>query len=1142
LQLLSDPKSKQLSRESCCLGLAACQGLSDAAQSRGIEGAIENKEQSILLNNRLLKAFGQTTNHGSSAMMETRSQNEQRMRENSNQEAVSASPMTEAFGIEAGETGGAAGVGEAALGAFKEMAAAAHVLGRPDVLYSLMLLSVTHVTWSTAGFRDRYNSSSLLGTGSETSARNQKEIREALKPHMSKLIPRLLRACNDPGKQTREQINALWIGLTGGGADARDLISHHFTQTIDTLLDDATNKLWRARVGACGALADVIVGRSWEDLGGGGLILEDDINSIKDTAASRLLRLYRVSVRSLDDVRLTVRESGEALARSVRSLTVRLCDPNISMEILKGYGTLSTKKRMKLEKSIRMTSTAAAGTVLPWLMKYGLNQPCAEATGFAVSCLLGIVEISKSETLTPVLPELIGHLLLAMSGLEPAALNYFQNRAAGQQSDTSGYDQLERVRLQLAQSGPIASALNKCLEMMKHAPLVSQRKLIPELDSSLRRGAGFATRAATADAVSSLCSVCPLAFKFTGNSTSNPTVRLLRALYYASERERGIGAQDKMTHAFGNLAALAPGSSVRSIAMRLCERYKHAMGSNDDPATRKSAVSALRAIAVRASNQFADGGSKNVWERVVLPLSFIGQRDDKIGPIWKEVWEEGGQVAALSLTNESMRNCQLQETLLPDLVISLIEALDDVSWQRRVMACSTISELSDTKILSPPAKATGRKVSLTDTSSILRAKHRADASQKLLCACIQLIDKSKRVWNGKGDLIKTIANISSNWASYTYMEESNSSHIYGWKKEDIEKCSWVPILHVPNSWEHLHPNDNWFQIKKQTDTSMQEDLDSLQLGDENQDTDVNNDSENNTLSFEECDRILEDESDHKMLSEPDQNKSNIPQPVTYSGLCRLIFEQSVPFEGKSVKSFFSTEVLPYRTAALQSLAMLLKSANQGSCSQSGTSTAHTKFLFKKIVPPILSIVDVKGDFISKEQKEQFKAISVPPVIVARCFDCVSAVMWGNMDSTCTDLTDFTKLFLHNCGGNQAAWTVKESAALAAANLSSNANLRHLRKIHVTENLLECCIACLKDRKFSKVRIAGLKILLAMSKRPRLSRDGLKCTDENDDALILDALLPYKERMLEISKLALRDSESKVTAIASDICSTLSCWP
>ena len=137
------------------------------------------------------------------------------------------------------------------------------------------------------------------------------------------------------------------------------------------------------------------------------------------------------------------------------------------------------------------------------------------------------------------------------------------------------------MRLQIAQSGEIASALTKCLDMVKHIGLQAQKAVIPQIDSALRCGAGFATRAAAADAVSSLCNICPLAFAFPGSSTTNPTVRLLRALYFASEREKGNAARDKMTHAFGNLAALAPGSSVRSLAIRLCERYKNATGSND---------------------------------------------------------------------------------------------------------------------------------------------------------------------------------------------------------------------------------------------------------------------------------------------------------------------------------------------------------------------------------------------------------------------------------------------------------------------------------------------------------------------------------------------------------------------------------
>lgn len=565
LSLLSDSKSKQLTRESCCIGLAACHGFSVVVSK--YFSAYQSVETRVL-NERLLRAFGESRNHGGSAFMETRNQHAQRMRQNANgnQEAVS---MTEDFGIET-EVGGAVGMGEAALGAYREMANAAVTMDRPDILYSLMLLSVSLPIWSTRASRNRFSASSIMGIN-EGRSKTMNEMKIALQPHMKTLVPRLLRACKDPNKQTREQMEALWIGITGGGSYAREIINSHLLITIDTLMDDALNKLWRARVGACAALAEVIVGRTWENLGGGGPISLDDYKDCQNqNAASRLLRLHNVAVRALDDVRLTVRESGELLSRSVRSLTVRLCDSSL-INIDK-----PTSKRM--DESV--FSTAATSTILPWLVTHGLNSPCQEAVGFSVSCLLGIVEIATSNTLEPVLPELIGSLLMAMSGLEPAALNYLQTRAAGQ--DSHRFEQLERIRLQMAQAGPISDAITKCLEIVKMLDSDNQKRaIIPHIDSALRCGAGFATRAAAADAVSTLCSQCPTSFSFSGSSISNPTVRLLRALYFASEREKGSGARDKMIHAFGNLAALAPGKSVRSLAIRLCDRYKQATGSND---------------------------------------------------------------------------------------------------------------------------------------------------------------------------------------------------------------------------------------------------------------------------------------------------------------------------------------------------------------------------------------------------------------------------------------------------------------------------------------------------------------------------------------------------------------------------------
>jgi proteasome component ECM29 len=122
---------------------------------------------------------------------------------------------------------------------------------------------------------------------------------------------------------------------------------------------------------------------------------------------------------------------------------------------------LSNTQLKQREKQSQITAEYAATVSLGWLVKYGLNQSAAEATGICISCLLGIVDVAKPSTLQPVLPELIGSLLMAMSGLEPAALNYLQVRAAGNDTTQSNsgpdrYDQLERLRINLALSGPIA--------------------------------------------------------------------------------------------------------------------------------------------------------------------------------------------------------------------------------------------------------------------------------------------------------------------------------------------------------------------------------------------------------------------------------------------------------------------------------------------------------------------------------------------------------------------------------------------------------------------------------------------------------------------------------------------------------------
>ena len=120
IALLSDSKSKHLSRESCSLGLAACRGLTTSSSQEGRDGGDGDNCSTEELNHRLLRAFGQTTNYGGSAYQETREQAAQR-RAAERSESENAAVM-EQFGDE-NQVGGASGISESALSSYKEMAA-----------------------------------------------------------------------------------------------------------------------------------------------------------------------------------------------------------------------------------------------------------------------------------------------------------------------------------------------------------------------------------------------------------------------------------------------------------------------------------------------------------------------------------------------------------------------------------------------------------------------------------------------------------------------------------------------------------------------------------------------------------------------------------------------------------------------------------------------------------------------------------------------------------------------------------------------------------------------------------------------------------------------------------------------------------
>lgn len=539
--------------------------------------------------------------------------------------------------------------------------------------------------------------------------------------------------------------------------------------------------------------------------------------------------------------------------------------------------------------------------------------------------------------------------------------------------------------------------------MVRHVDLEAQKKLIPELDSSLRKGAGFATRAATADAVGTLCASCPAAFSFPGATMANPTVRLLRAIYFASERERGVTAKDKMTHALGSLAELAPGKAVRILALKACERYSESSGSNNDPSIRKAAAATIRSISCRASHHLQNGGPRDIWVKRVLPIAFLGRhdKDPKVSSLWKDVWDEGG-TAISSADRDDVFGVLLQEKLLPYIVRATVLALRSTAWASRKTGCAVLVELTDANILAPTPRSIGDDTGMTG-DEINRLMQRAKASSVLLSECVRIIARN-RIWDGKGDVAKAGTAIAGRWSA--------SAPVNGKDTAFSVKVNW-PLILDNDAKDDLFQGDKWFKLQGGKERNENED----EIGCDDTNMSVNDNDEMNSeddtaLDLSGENDLGEDEQLNGESAESDTEDSIRYQPVIFSGFCRVLLEQALRTSSNN-----STEgVLPYKASALSGLSALLKSVAPTEDSTAyDDNIGHQRFVYELIAPSLFS-------FVSDGQ-------SVPPLLIARALECLSSAMFDGIGADVgnhADAIGLLKFFARTTGNS--AWTGESTKA------------------------------------------------------------------------------------------------------------------
>ncbi|KAE9606271.1 putative proteasome component Ecm29 [Lupinus albus] len=492
------------------------------------------------------------------------------------------------------------------LNTYKELCSLANEMGQPDLIYKFMDL---------ANYQASMNSKRGAAFGFSKIA---KQAGEALKPHLRSLIPRLVRYQYDPDKNVQDAMVHIWKSLV---AESKKTIDENLDLIIDDLLVQCGSRLWRSREASCLALADIIQGRKFYEV------------------EKHLKRLWSAAFRAMDDIKETVRTSGEKLCRTVISLTTRLCDVSLT-------DMSDAHKAMDI--------------VLPFLLAEGILSKVDSVRKASIGVVMKLTKHAGT-AIRPHLSDLVCCMLESLSSLEDQGLNYVELHAAnvGIQSD-----KLESLRVSIAKGSPMWETLDSCIKVVDAESL---DKLIPKLAYLVRSGVGLNTRVGVANFITLLLERVGVDIKPYANM-------LVKLLFPVVKEEKSTTAK----RAFASACAKVLNYIAAAQAQRLIE---------DTAALHAGDRNYQIACALLLKNYSSVAGDVvGGYQAVIIPVVFLSRfEDDKnVSSLFEELWEEytSGERVTLHL-------------YIGEIVSLICDSLSSSSWTSKKKSAQAICKLSE---------------------------------------------------------------------------------------------------------------------------------------------------------------------------------------------------------------------------------------------------------------------------------------------------------------------------------------------------------------------------------------------------------------------------------------------------------------
>lgn len=492
------------------------------------------------------------------------------------------------------------------LSTYKELCNVANEMGQPDLIYKFMDL---------ANYQASLNSKRGAAFGFSKIA---KQAGDALKPHLRSLIPRLVRYQYDPDKNVQDAMSHIWKSLV---ADSKKTIDENMDLIVDDLLIQCGSRLWRSRESSCLALADIIQGRKFDQVG------------------KHLRKLWSASFRAMDDIKETVRNSGDKLCRALTSLTVRLSDVSLT-DVSEARQTMDI--------------------VLPYLLTDGILSKVDSIRKASIGVVMKLAK-GAGIAIRPHLSDLVCCMLESLSSLEDQGLNYVELHAANAGIQT---EKLENLRISIAKGSPMWETLDLCIKVVD---VESLDQLVPRLAQLVRSGVGLNTRVGVASFIT-------LLVQKVGVEIKPYTSRLLRLLFPVVKDEKSAASK----RAFAGACAAVLKHAAPTQAEKLIDDTV-ALHTGDKNYQVSCAI-LLKSYSSVASDALSG------YLAAIIPAIFISRfEDDKvISSLFEELWEEhtSGERVALQL-------------YLAEIVSLICEGIGSSSWASKKKSAQAISKLSD---------------------------------------------------------------------------------------------------------------------------------------------------------------------------------------------------------------------------------------------------------------------------------------------------------------------------------------------------------------------------------------------------------------------------------------------------------------